>query len=156
QGTRAGDNAAIVALAKLFDPNVMASDRSLDDAKTYGGLPQQLQELVNKPMGESGFTNDVRRQIMDLAVAEMQTRDRSMFQALDRARGYAEAQKAAGMDVNPAAIGAKYSTLATTIDQPEAAYAPEGVRFVKPLVPTLSDPNDPNSRLTFVREPGLV
>jgi hypothetical protein len=155
-GTRAGSEAAAINLAKLFDPNVMAGDRSFESAVNYGGLPQQFKELLNKPMGADGYTDDVKRQLAELATAEMEQRDKSVFETVNRYRTYATGLKGQGIDVFPDVIGSGVSTKALTVDSPESQYAPAGIGFAKPLAEGRKDPNDPNSTLTFTREGGTV
>jgi hypothetical protein len=143
QGTRAGDEQMIVALAKMFDPNVQAPQYTLEQAKTYGGLSQQLRELVNRPMGESGFPPEVKQQIIDLATAEMRARDQSVLEQVERTRASAKAK-----GVDPLQVMPSLTTKAMTVDDAQAPYAPAGITFAKPLV------TDPSGK--FVRAPGAI
>jgi predicted regulator of Ras-like GTPase activity (Roadblock/LC7/MglB family) len=127
QGTRAGDEAALLSLAKIFDPSAVVNEGRLEVASTYGGIGQQLQNAWGKLAGSSGLPDDVRQQIGNLAIAEQGTRDSGVIGQIARTRATAQA-----LGVPPQRVMPLFNATALTKDAPEAQNAPAGVTFAQP------------------------
>lgn len=129
QGTRAGDEAALLSLAKIFDPSAVVNEGRLQVASTYGGIAQQLTNAWGKITGESGLPDDVRQQIGNLAIAEQSTRDAAVLAQINRTRANAQAN-----GIDPLRVMPRFDATALTADSPEAQNAPAGVKFAQPKV----------------------
>jgi hypothetical protein len=128
QRTRVGDQAAIESLAKVFDPGAVVTEGKLQMAASYGGVQQQLQNALGKLTGESGLPDNVRQQIVDLATAEMKTRDAAVLGQIDRSRASAKAK-----GLNPDNVMPLFQTTALTKADSEARNAAKGVQLAPPV-----------------------
>jgi hypothetical protein len=140
QRTRVGDQAAIESLAKVFDPGAVVTEGKLQMAASYGGVQQQLQNALGKITGESGLPDSVRQQIVDLATAEMKTRDAAVLGQIARSRASAQAK-----GINPDNVLPLFQTTALSKADREARNPPKGVQLAPPV--TLRDGQ-------FVRDEG--
>jgi hypothetical protein len=128
QRTRVGDQAAIESLAKVFDPGAVVTEGKLQMAATYGGVAQQLQNALGKITGESGLPDDVRQQIVNLATAEMKTRDAAVLGQIARSRASAQAK-----GINPDQVMPLFQTTALGTADAEARNPPKGVVLAPPV-----------------------
>lgn len=142
ENTRAGAEAAVESIAKIFDPNAVVRDHKLEMAASYGGMQQRLQEMIGKGIGASGLTTDARRQLASLAWEEMKTRDQAVVAALGEARATAAA---AGLD--PKMVLPKIKLLAAQRDD-ISGDIPDGITFRPPLRET------PNGRFELTDRDG--
>jgi hypothetical protein len=125
--TRAGDQAAIESLAKVFDPGAVVNEGKLVIANQFGGIGQRLQNWLGSITGDAGLPDDVRQQIGDLANAEMATRDSAVMDQIERTRASAQVKS-----VNPAHVMPLFKAEALQPNDPRAADAPSGVKFQAP------------------------
>jgi hypothetical protein len=128
QRTRAGDQAAIESLAKVFDPTAVVTEGKLQMASTFGGVQQQLQNILGKITGESGLPDNVRQQIGNLADAEMKTRDVAVLRQIERSRASAGTRPG----INPDNVVPLFQATALGAGDAEARNAPKGVKFAEP------------------------
>jgi hypothetical protein len=129
QHNRAGDQAALESLAKVFDPGAVVNEGKLQVATTYGGVAQRLQNWYGSITGDEGLPENVRQQIANLATAEMKTRDAAVISQIQRSRASAQAK-----GVNPALVMPLFQATALTGNDPEAKGAPGGVQLAQPYV----------------------
>jgi hypothetical protein len=128
QHNRVGDQAAIESLAKVFDPSAVVTEGKLQMAASYGGVAQQLQNALGKITGESGLPDNVRQQIVDLATAEMKTRDAAVLGQIARSRASAKAK-----GLNPDNVVPLFQTTILGKGDAEARNAPKGVELAPPV-----------------------
>jgi hypothetical protein len=129
QHNRAGDQAALESLAKVFDPGAVVNEGKLQVASTYGGVGQRLTNWYGSITGDEGLPESVRQQIANLATAEMKTRDAAVIGQIQRSRASAQAK-----GVNPAHVMPLFQATALTGNDPEAKGAPGGVQLAQPYV----------------------
>jgi len=130
ENTRAGAEAAIESVAKIFDPNAVVRDHKLEMAAAYGGMQQRLSEFLGRTTGESGLTEDAKRQLASLAYNDMKARDQAALAALREAR---EAAVRQGLD--PGMVLPKLKLIALQPHEVEGEL-PAGVTFRAPMVET--------------------
>jgi hypothetical protein len=91
QKTRAGDEGAIQALGKIFDPSAVVHEGRIHMAEQFGGWAQRLQEFLGTISGESGMPDSVRQQVAQLGNEEMRARDLAALQQVQQHRDLATA-----------------------------------------------------------------
>lgn len=127
QRTRPGDEGAILALGKIFDPSAVVHEGRIEMAQQFGGLQQQLQEFLGSITGASGMPDNVRQQVADLATSEMATRDSAALQQIQQSRDFAKAN-----GVDPNRIMPSFRTSALSADGAGAYAGMPGVTYSNP------------------------
>jgi hypothetical protein len=95
--TRVGDEAAVLSLAKIFDPTAVVRDNRIEMAQGYGGLPQRLTEMYGAALGATGIPDAVRQEMGQIGNDEMRRRDSAALYQIQQARDFAHAN---GVDEN--------------------------------------------------------